>query len=309
MKYTVKMLFNMLIVLLLFASCSGIDMAKPDDNPPLIDEPQVVIETEEGPIAMPLEEYITGVVAAEMAPGWHRNAYGAQAIIARTFALSYMKENKTNILSTDFKETQAYKPENINPIIEKAVRRTRGQVAIYGDDYVKGFFHSNAGGRTTLPSVGLEYFAEDPPYIHSVTSPDNLADASILNWHAEFPEKIVRQAIAKMLAEEIDSINEINPRDIAICGRAKELQVKTAGNEYLISAPALRLELGSEEIKSTHFVSIGKTGNNFVFCGTGFGHGVGMSQYGAQAMARRGNSPQDIVRYFFRNIKIKRMYK
>ncbi len=309
MKYMVKLLSNVLIVLLLFSGCSGIEMAGPQDNPPLIDEPKVVIDTEGGPKTMPLEEYITGVVAAEMAPGWHQNAYGAQAIIARTFALSYMKENNTNILSTDFKETQAYKPENVNPVIEKAVRKTRGQVAVYGDDYVKGFFHSNAGGRTTLPSVGMQYFDEDPPYIHSVTSPDNFADASILNWQVEFPEKVVRQAIANMLAKEIDLISEIKPRDVAICGRAKELQVKTAANEYLVSAPALRMELGSEEIKSTHFVSIDKAGDNFIFCGTGYGHGVGMSQYGAQAMARRGNSPQDIVRYFFRNIKIKKIYK
>lgn len=274
----------------------------------LTKEPEVVIQASEGPKTMYLEEYIAGVVAGEMRPGWSLNAYGAQAIIARTFALSYMEEKKTNVLSADFREAQVYKPEDITPVITEAVENTRGQVALYKGRYIRGFFHSNAGGRTTIASVGMDYFEKDPPYIHSVKSPDNLADEDILAWEVEFPEDLVRGAVSALVGQEIGKIRVMTPINIALCGRARDIEIMADDGKHIISAPAFRTEIGSEDIRSTRFIDIDKKGDNFLFSGTGFGHGVGMSQYGAEAMARRGNSPKDIIRYYFKGINIKKIY-
>jgi stage II sporulation protein D len=71
-----------------------------------------------------------------------------------------------------------------------------------------------------------------------------------------------------------------------------------------VSGPALRLALGSEKMRSTLLTDLKVTGNKLIVSGKGFGHGVGMSQWGAKALAEQGKSPEDIIRYFFKDIEI-----
>ncbi|MFW5992060.1 MAG: SpoIID/LytB domain-containing protein, partial [Halanaerobiaceae bacterium] len=139
-------------------------------------EPDITVKSADGQErTMKFEEYITGVVAGEMKKNWPENAYGAQAIIARTFALKYMEENQTRSISGSYEFAQEFKPENVTESIKNGVGETRGEVAVYKDDYIKGWFHSSAAGQTTSAKVGLAYEKEEPPYIKSVKSPDDQA--------------------------------------------------------------------------------------------------------------------------------------
>ena len=91
---------------------------------------------------MDVEEYLAGVVAGEMKPGWPLNAYAAQAIVARTFTMEFLARGGTGKLhgtdiSTDEKEAQAYNVASITPAIRRAVAMTRGQVLVYKNRYIK----------------------------------------------------------------------------------------------------------------------------------------------------------------------------
>src|SRR5690606_25717628 len=103
---------------------------------------------------MPIEEYITGVVAGEMKPNWPLEAYAAQAILARSFTMEFISRGGTRAkhgtdISTDHEEAQAYNANNITPIIRRAVEMTRGEVMTYRDQYIRAWFHSYSGGHTT----------------------------------------------------------------------------------------------------------------------------------------------------------------
>lgn len=272
-------------------------------------EPRIVVDLMDGEEEMGLETYIAGVVAGEMKPEWHPNAYGAQAIIARTFALSHIEETDDNRISVDFREAQAYKPEQITPVIQRAVEETRGQVALYDGDYIWGWFHSSAGGRTTFAQVGLNWDDEEPPYVHSVQSPDDLASEEVLFWEMFFSRDELLQAVEEVGGKDVGMITHIEPVDVAICGRPRELRILGPDTETQIPANDFRNALGSEDLKSTLFETIEPQEDGVTFTGRGFGHGVGMSQWGALAMARRGNSPQDIVRYYFQDIHIHQAYE
>ena len=80
-------------------------------------------------------------------------------------------------------------------------------------------------------------------------------------------------------------------------------------NQTAVSGPALRLALGSEEMRSTLLSDFKIKGANLFMAGKGFGHGVGMSQWGAKALAEQGKSPEDIIRYFFKDIEIEKEWK
>ncbi len=299
----------LLLVVLLFSGCNMMRIAGMADSFPLDEEPRIIVDLPDGgEESMLLEEYVAGVVAGEMKPDWHPNAYAAQAIIARTFALAYLEENDTDTISGDFAEAQAFKPEQVTPVIRDAVARTRGQVVLYNGEYISAWFHSHAGGRTTSAQVGLDYQDDEPPYVQSVSSPDFIAPDNVNNWQVSFTQEEIMEAVKSVSGDAVGTVERIVPVNINVCGRPEQLRIEGSAGSTVVSAPNFRNEIGSEELKSTMFAEIARQEEGFIFTGTGFGHGVGLSQWGSLAMARRGNTPQDIIRYYYRGIRITRLY-
>lgn len=275
------------------------------------EEPQVIVVTKETgeQKTMKLDDYIAGVVAGEMKPGWPENAYAAQAIIARTFAMEYMERKKTNQISSSFEEAQAFAPQNITEVIRRAVKRTRGEVILYGGKYIRAWFHSSAAGRTTTAKAGLGFTEAEPPYITSVSSPDELAPADIKNWTAVFDNTAIADAVAKTAGVQVNHVSDIKITQKDKTGRATQLSITYDGGTKAVDAPKFRTALDPVNLKSTMIKSIRKQGNRFVFTGSGFGHGVGMSQWGAHKMARDGKSPEDIVKHYFKNVEIAKVFQ
>ena len=273
----------------------------------LEEEPEISVEVNGKTNKMKLEEYIVAVVAGEMHKDWPENAYGAQAILARSYALKHMEDEQTDTISGSFAEAQEYKPEAVTDQVKNAVKKTRGEVALYQDQYISAWFHSSAGGQTTTAKVGLGYKDNEPPYIKSVKSPDDLAPEDIKNWTAEFTNNELSEGLKKM-GKNIGQIQDMIIKDKDDTGRAQKFVFKGSNGSAEVVAAEFRNQIDTKKLKSTKISSIQKNENRFSITGSGFGHGVGLSQWGAYSMAKDNKSPEDIIRYYFKDIEIARVY-
>lgn len=259
-----------------------------------------------------LEEYIEGVVAAEMDPTWPENALAAQAILARTFTLDSMREGKIRKLhgtdaSTDPEEFQAYDSNRINDKVRRAVSRTRGEVIVHNGEYVRSFFSASCGGTTATPAEG-GFTEEQYPYVKApvkdpgfeITVPENKY------WEVRIPLEEVRRAVKNIGGSDPGEITSVDVIEWGPSGRA--VRIKFNGVE--VGAPALRKAVGSQKMRST-FLKEEPTieGDNLVLAGKGFGHGVGMCQWGAKKMAQDGKEPEDIIKFYYKDVQIQRLWQ
>lgn len=272
-----------------------------------IDEPMVIVEEAESGETkeISMEEYVAGVVAGELkGKDWPENAFAAQAILARTFAMELM-DREGGAISTDVEEAQAYDGQAITPTIRQAVKKTRGEVMLFADNYVRAWFHSNAGGHTTTAQVGLAFEKEEPPYIQPTISPDEKAPEEEKNWEARFSKLEILQVLQENGGGEWREITEIKRKEIDESGRPLDIQFFFEnGDNQTLRAADFRILLGADDLLSTKIEEIEEDGEDFIFKGQGWGHGVGMSQWGAYSMAKEGVSPEEIVHYFFKGIDI-----
>lgn len=267
---------------------------------------------EEGTVReMQFEEYIKGVVAGEMKPDWPEEALAAQAIIARSFTLQKIEENggvpqRNAHASTDIEEFQAYDSASITENVEKAVDITRGEVAVHQGHFIRGWFHAFAGPQTALADEGLGYEKGNPPYIHVVRSPavDKVPDEE-REWEESFGLQEIRSAVQQITGEDPGAITEF---EIAEKGPSGRVTVFRA-NDVEVSAPDLRLALGSTEMRSTFINEMEVVGGQVKFEGVGFGHGVGMCQWGARTHAEDGLSPEEIVSYYYKDVEIVKLWE
>ncbi len=261
-----------------------------------------------------MEEYIKGVVAAEMDTEWPANALAAQAILARTFTLKQIKDkggvpkHRTDA-STSVEEFQAYDQAKINDNVRRAVDMTRGEVVKFRGNYINAWFSACDGGTEASAVEGLAYHREQTPYIKagvkdgclSITVPENR------QWSASFPLNTVRAAVVKSTGTDPGEINSANVSVVkkGPSGRVAAFKIGKA----TVSGPVLRLALGSDKMRSIYITGFSVQGYNLVMTGKGFGHGVGMCQWGAKKMATEGKKPGDIIKFYFKGITIEKMWK
>ncbi|MBI5663927.1 MAG: SpoIID/LytB domain-containing protein [Nitrospirae bacterium] len=247
---------------------------------------------------LPFEEYIEGVVAAEIGREWETEALKAQAVISRTYATFYKSFNSGNSYHiTSSALHQLYKGKNEDPLITDAVKATAGEILTYQNQPIRSFFHATCGGKTELPE---EVWKESYPYLTSVDCFGR--NAPYDNWQRRFSLKEISDALG------IGSVKEINISSFTASGRVKTLIITlqdTSGNTTReINATDLRKLLGFKELPSTQF-SLAKTGNVIIFTGSGYGHGVGLSQWGALEMARQGKNYREILSHFYPGATLK----
>lgn len=258
-----------------------------------------------------LEEYLQGVVAAEVHPDWPLEALKAQAIVARTFTLEKRDEGQARkIHGTDACDDkdhfQAYDPARINDMVKRAVQETRGMVIESGGKPIRAWFHANSGGKTASAEEGLGFTQEPAPYVVPVNDPMSLenAPADQKSWTAEFTAQEIKAAAAS-LGKNIAAVNSVAIGKKGPSGRAV---VITVGGQEL-PAPSLRTALGPERMKSTLLDSVTLSGGKVVMKGRGWGHGVGMSQWGAEAMAKAGRKAEDIVNFYYKGVQITKRWQ
>jgi len=245
-----------------------------------------------------LEEYLIGVVAAEMPASFNIEALKAQAIVARTYALKRLEENKT---LTDTVSTQVYKDnsqlkdmwgKDYNKYytkIKKAVTETKDLIITYDNKLIDAVFHSTSNGYTV---DAKDVWGNDIPYLKSVISKWDLEASSYLR-------KITKEIfeIEQKLGIIISDNEDI--KITSIDNNNRVIEVNIAGNLY--TGIELRNKLS---LRSTDF-EIEINGNEITFTTKGYGHGVGMSQYGANGMANNGYNYKQIINHYYKNVQIK----
>lgn len=256
-----------------------------------------------------VEEYVADVLGGEIHNDWPEEAIKAQAILARTFVMEFLTDKTSKYegadVSTDIEEAQAWGPEEVNERVQKAVQDTEGVVAVHDGQYIKAWFHSHAGGKTATAKEGLAFKEEEPPYIKSVESPDSEeAPPEDAQWSAEFTKQEIINAANKAGAS-IDSCNEIQIGQKGPSGRAVTLTIDKAE----VSAPELRVSLDSTKMKSTLLSNLQVQGDKVLMKGKGYGHGVGMSQWGAYGMAKDGKTAEEIIQHYFQDVNIVKLWE
>ena len=245
-----------------------------------------------------LEEYVVGVVGAEMPASFNIEALKAQSVAARTYALKYLKENK--VLTDDVK-TQIYNDNNelrekwkdafdfYYNKVKSAVESTKGQVMMYDNDYIEALYHSTSNGYT---EDCYQVFGYSYPYLESVNSSWDLSATSFLrNVAYSFDE------FSKLLNINFDRNTEVEILSRTDSGRVSSLRI---GDNYY-SGIDFRKILG---LRSADF-DIEVTPINVIITTRGYGHGVGLSQYGANGMANSGKAYVEILKHYYKGITIK----
>ena len=259
-----------------------------------------------------LDDYLCNVVSAEMPATYETEALKAQAIVARTYTVYKIlnKKHDNADICDDSKCCQAWisKEDRLNRWEEsqrnnnwdkicKCVNDTKGQIITYNNQPIDAFFHSNSGGVTEVPVNvwgGTGY-----PYLQSVQTSGEEA-------YTQYASEVVftQEELLNKLKEKYNdiSIDFANDDDIKILEFTESTRVKTIkfGNHNLSGVEARTL-LG---LKSTNF-EISKENNNIKFSVKGYGHGVGMSQTGADSMAKQGNNAENIIKHFYTGVEVK----
>lgn len=254
---------------------------------------------------MDVESYVAGVVAGEMKNDWPEEALKAQAILARTFVMKFCADKKSKYdgadISTDVSEAQAYAAGSVNKRVEDAVSATRGLVMAYGGEFPNAWFHAHSGGMTELPSVALEYKGGDPEYLKPTESVESdKAPDSAREWTATFTADQVARACADTGVKIGEKVTSVKLGEKGESGRAKALIV----NGESVSAPSFRIQIGANKLRSTLIDSVNVDGDEVTFKGRGFGHGVGLSQWGAYQLAEDGKSAEEIIQKYFPGVEI-----
>ncbi|KUP05125.1 stage II sporulation protein D [Bacillus coahuilensis m2-6] len=254
---------------------------------------------------LPLEQYIIGVVAAEMPADFEKEALKAQALAARTYIVNMLAIGAKDVPEgADVKDTidyQVYK--NVVELktiwgsdyqwkldkITEAVVETKGQIITYEGNPITATFFSTSNGQTENSEA---YWSKEVPYLRSVESP----------WDEASP-KFEEQKIIT-LKEFQDKLGITLPTD----GSVGKITSRTPGNQVA------ELQIGDKsftgkqvrdllELNSADFTWVQKE-NHIVINTKGYGHGVGMSQYGANGMAKEGKSYKEIILHYYQGVEI-----
>ena len=253
----------------------------------------------------PLEKYVAGVVAAEMPADFEIEALKAQALTARTFIVKQLINGSSDVPDgadvSDTVQDQVYKsPEELKQIwgkdyhwkmkrIEEAVGQTAGQILTYNGQPILASFFSTSNGYTENSE---DYWKQPIPYLKSVKSP----------WDKESPQYYSKTVIPVEEFEKKLGLHLRNKKDagtiIQRTGGKRVGKVKIAGKEF--TGREIREKLG---LKSTDFSWVVK-GDQMIITTKGYGHGIGMSQYGANGMAKEGKTYKQIVQHYYQHVQI-----
>ena len=262
---------------------------------------------------LPLDEYLYGVVSAEMPARFEMEALKAQAIVARTYTIYKIENNAGKHTGADICDSpnccQAWiskedrfarwedesRETNWNKIVE-AVNSTKGKIITYEGKAINAFFHSNSGGKTetTLNVWGGDGY----PYLQAVAT---AGEDAYSQYQSEV--NMTKEEFINKMKEKYEDFNinfedkdSIKVLEYTESNRVKKIKI---GNKEL-SGVEVRTIFG---LKSANF-NIEINDNNIKFSVVGYGHGVGMSQTGADSMAKQGTSAEDIIKHFYTGVEI-----
>jgi len=241
-----------------------------------------------------LDKYLAGVVEAESGPNAAKEFYKAQSILCRTYALRQMdRHTNEGFAFCDRPHCQTYRGKSTrNPDILEAIVETSGLVlADYNFKLITAAYHANSGGQTQRAS---DVWLSDVDYLQSVVDPYSLHQS-----HAKWQDTISFEAWkAYLLKNGMKSVTRI-PDEIIYIEQMRRKKY------FILDKDSIRLAKIREDwgFKSAFF-DMFPDGDSVLVWGKGFGHGIGMSQEGAMKMARDGFTSQDILQFYFHEVRM-----
>ena len=287
--YTLVILIPITIISFFFKETNFI-MQK---NKQSVDKYQVNIDTTDKLLTVELEEYIIGVVAGEMPALFSEEALKAQAIASRTYLINHLQSNNSITNTTDdqvyltkeeMKEKWKDDYDKYYNKIKEAVTATKGLIMYYNNEPIKAYYFSTSNGYT---ASSISVFNEQRDYLTSVESPFDQDNSNTI--------EISKQDFCNKL--DI-SCNQISITNI-IKDNSNRISKITINNKEFKGTQVRKLL----SLRSTDFTfNIKETTIEIIT--KGYGHGVGMSQYGANNMAKIGYTYEEILKYYYQDIKI-----
>ena len=297
-----------------------LDLVPPSPSPKAEEEnivrlgsSKLTVSVDGVPTELELEEYLIGVVAGEMPVSSEPAALAAQAIAARTFTALHMAGGarcrsgctvcsdpgccQAYISAAELKEKWGADYEKNIARIRRAVEETEGLVAVYEGRLISALYHASSGAATESSEA---VFAMALPYLVSVDSREGASGQVSVQ---EFSEA----ELVKKLAEafpEAGLETALSPSDLDVWGRTESGRVQLIRvGDTVVTGTQLRMALG---LKSAAF-TVERVGGKVIFTCTGFGHGVGMSQTGANEMAKAGAGFEEIIKHFYTGTELAKL--
>jgi len=247
-----------------------------------------------------MEDYVAGVVAGEMPASFPPEALKAQAVAARSFALTRRLEAlaagrrhdvTAGVVSQVFRQAPS-------SAARAAAEATAGEVLALGREPVEAYFHASCGGRT---EGGLDALGRDLPYLKGVEC--GRCDAAPgVRWTVRVGEGELGRAAG--LGGAASSARVVARTGT---GRAARVEIAAGARKVTVAGADLRQRLGWSRLPSLAF-EVRRDGDAFAFAGRGRGHGAGLCQWGAAELAREGKGYREILKHYYPATEVVRMY-
>lgn len=249
-----------------------------------------------------LEQYVAGVVAAEMPAAFPLEALKAQAVAARTYQIQQQKAAGSEEILYDVGQAYCTLDEQkekwgrnyafYSKKVRQAVRETAGEIMVYDGEPILAAFHAQSGGRT---EDAENVWSRALPYLKSVDSAED-QNAPNHEMTVRLPAKKVLSALC---GEKADGSAELSILRRTEAGTVAQVQVGTVR----LSGREVREKLG---LRSANF-TVKRQGDQFLFTTYGYGHGAGMSQYGASFLAEKGKNYREILKHYYTGIAFEKI--
>ncbi|MDS1029700.1 stage II sporulation protein D [Bacillota bacterium LX-D] len=271
---------------------------------------------------LPLEKYLVGVLAAEMPASFEPEALKAQAVAARTYAVKKVELSKQSInekhptaqVCTDPTHCQAWLSEKemkkkwgvvkytlYSQKIAQAVRLTQGIVAVYQGRLIDPVYHSTGVGQTENSG---DIWQVDVPYLKSVSSPGDKNSPKYKTSLTLTLHQIDKALGSNLQAVPAATINQGRSKGLKVIARTGTGRIKTISvGGKIFKGEEFRRLLGLNSAKFTWQAR----GDQITFHVTGYGHGVGMSQYGANGLAKQGKNYKQILQHYYKGIELRKI--
>ncbi|HSM81408.1 MAG TPA: SpoIID/LytB domain-containing protein [Nodosilinea sp.] len=234
-----------------------------------------------------IEAYLYGVVGGEMPASWPQEALKAQAVAARSYAM--YRRDRTQGQLFDVGGTTAHQVYRglaaEAPSVQAAVNATQGQVLTYGGRIIEAVFHSSSGGYTENSE---DIWQRATPYLRAVADYDQ--EAPVFQWSETFSTQQIEQRITG-----IGRLTGVATERATPQGRIASIRLTGTQGTRTLTGTELRQALG---LRSS-LCSLTLSGNTLRVDGRGYGHGLGMSQWGARGLASRGQNYQQILAHYY----------
>ena len=278
---------------------------------------------------VPLEEYLYGVVPSEMPASYHMEALKCQAVCARSYAYCQMLNFAYPGYEAHVDDSvsfQVYGNSGEKEATTKAVKETAGKKLMFQGQVVKTYYYSTSSGHSTDIGAWGSTITEDKKYLKGVPICDEKGNAyeeklPWYRWKATISQDMLCGLIENYAGKELGKLQEVSVTKRGTGNIALQLTAKgSQGSVTVETENKIRTALGGSGyniekqdgtiVKSTKllpsaFFTIAKSGENYIIEGGGYGHGIGMSQNGANEMAKAGKTYRDILQFFYQGAKVK----